>query len=216
MKPNKIDINRLNSLDFVEANNLILQYASSHKNLSNKELLAMLHLEEKELIGSFLDNYVFFNNNHLQMIESYINENLDDKDMDFVSDLIDFATRYTLNLNYPKLIEFLGNDSEKAHFVVLSSLFYISENIKLKYIDDLLQAMENILNNPDYYQNVQILASLFLFRNTHKKKYLDEIKDWFSDSEANRIFLQNILALPYYQEEYFDRETLQTVLGLNL
>ena len=96
----------------------------------------------------------------------------------------------------------LSYDNEENHFAVLSSINYITENIKLFYIKEIVSNMRRILDNSNYYQNTQICAALCLFRVTHNKEYLQEIKDWF-DIDENKEFLTNKLKSEYYKKIYF-------------
>ncbi len=197
-----MNIQKLNNLSFTEANKIIVDFCQSAEHISDKDLNQMLNLSELELIATFLEEYQKFTNAQLIVLERFINENLNIDNYDFVSDLIDFSSNWALNIDYKKLLKFLNFQDEKYHFVVLSTIGYITENVKLFYIDDIIKGMEKILDNPNFFQNVQIGAALCLYRITHNKVYLKDIEDWFDD-ENNRVFLQNTLKSPYYRKDYF-------------
>lgn len=198
-----MNIKEINSLSFIESNKILLNFIESSCKIKNKELRELLELKEKELVSTFLEGYEDFTNEQLKIIEDYINNNLNIDERDFVSDLIDFASAWVLNIDYKKLLFFLNNDSEDEHFVVLSTINYITENMKLFYVDEIVDRMKSILNNVNFFQNVQISAALCLFRVTHDKKYLFEIKEWFNDNDGNVLFLKNKLKLDYYKNKYF-------------
>jgi len=197
-----MDIDSLNNISYVEANKMILGLIDSSTSISNENLIKILNLKERELVSTFLEEFENFSEEQFLSLEKYINDNLNLEDKDFVSDLIDFASDWSLNINYKKILSFLDIDNDKNHFIVLSSVNYITENIKLFYVKEIVAKMRNILDNSNYYQNTQISAALCLFRITHNKKYLLEIKGWF-DIDENKEFLSNKLKKEYYKTMYF-------------
>ena len=207
-----MNIKTLNNLGFVEANKIVIDLVNTLHIISDNELEDILELKERELIATFLENYNNFSENQFFLLERYINKNLEIKDKDFVSDLIDFSSDWSLNINYKKLLSFMYNHDEENHYVVLSTVNYITENIKLFYIKEIVKGLENILNNPKFYQNVQISAALCLFRITHNKKYILEIKEWF-DGVDNILFLKNKTKLNYYKNRYFCYNLEKTLIG---
>jgi len=195
-------IEKLDSLDFIDANKMITNFTNSTEIISNEDLKLILKLKDYELISTFFEKYDRFKGSQLELIEDFINKKLDIEDRDFVSDLIDFSSDWALNLNYKKILQFLFCDEEKEHFVVLSTINYITENTKLFYVKEIIKGMQGILDNPKFFQNVQISGALCLFRITQDESYLLEIKDWFTD-DSNKEFLNNKLKLDYYKEDYF-------------
>lgn len=207
-----MEVSKLDLLPFTDAYNKVIQFIKSEKLLTFQELKDVLKLKEKELVSTFLEKYEEFDREQLKLVESYINENLDNEDANFLSDLIDFSSIWGLNLDYEKLLEKLKDDSKEKRYVVLSSVQYFTENIKLFYVSELVKSLENILENSNYYQNAQIATALCLFRITHKKKYLSEVKDWFVDNETNSEYLKNTLKAKFYKKKYFFRTAIKEVL----
>lgn len=210
-------INNLNSLDFIEANKILNTTISSGYNFSINEIEDLLNLNEKEITATFLEKYETFEEHQLSFIEGYINKNIAIANKDYLSDLIDFATYWSLNLNYKKLLILLSNDHPENKFVVLSTVQYITENIKLMYIEEIVMALENILNNPNFYQNTQIASALALYRLTHKKSYLEEIKHWFKKTdEVNILYLKNTLKLKFNKDMFFDNTAIKDIILSNV
>jgi F0F1-type ATP synthase delta subunit len=183
----------LDSLSFQEANKSIMDFVSSNQTLSDNELEQLFKVQNKLLVAEVLETYTKFDSAQLLHIENYINSSFDLEDRFFVSDLIDFAGSWSLNLNYERLLTFLSSKSEEENFVVLSTVNYILENVKYNYHIDIIEKCEAILDDSEYFQNVQISAALCLYRISNDSKYLIEIGDWFDDSEQNREYLTNVL-----------------------
>lgn len=179
-------------------NNIVLQ-------LDEEDLKLIFSLEEKLLISDFLENYNNFTDEDLLYVEKFIIKNLEDSDKLFVSDLIEFATEFDLNLPYPKCLDFLNNNIEDNSYVLLSTIFYISKNIKFQYIEQIHEKLNNILNDPQHNQSAQIASAFLLFRITHNKQYYNDLTDLvINGHKDNKLLLQNILNLEYNQPAFFD------------
>lgn len=207
-----MDIKGLNKLDFGVAYSKIKKYIEEKGAVEDDELLDVLSLEDNDLIVVFLEGVREFTENQLQFLESFVNQNLLNGNRDFVSDLIFIAKDWSLDLPYKLILSNLQNWAESERDVVLASIYYISENIKLGYIDDIFSQLVNIINDSRYFQNTQIIASICLFRITQDENYLTNIKDWFADSSDNVEFLQNYLRSRFLEAPYFAKDIKKILL----
>ena len=182
--------------------------------LKEEEILKVMAIQNKSVIGDFLVDYQHFNQYNLAHMSIFINEHLDDKDRLFVSDLIEFASYWEIIIPYSKCFEFLSVYGKDDDYVVLATLDYIYENLKISYIKDIVKAFEGILYNPKHMQSSQIKAAFILFRITMKKIYLKDLTNLVAIGNSNKILLRNILGLDWNQKEYFDyAENLQAIMG---
>jgi len=177
------------------------------KKLCTEDIKTMLLLDNKLIIGEFLIHYKHFDNNDLKYIAQYILDNLDNKDRMLVSDLIEFATYWELQLPYDKCIEFLTIYKDDNTYVQLAVIDYIFENLKFSKIVKVVAALQEILNSPNMNNSLKVKASFVLFRITMKKKYLEDLID-FVIVEDYRELLQNILKEKYNSQKYFDYHNL--------
>ena len=196
-------IKAVNNLPFSEGYKIIKEICEKKLELSHEEILYILNLKEKELVATFLSEYSLFGQESLSLIEKFINSNLDDSNLDFVSDLIYFANDFGLDLNYHKILEFTLIDDEDVDFIVLACLQYLHSNIKLLYVETIIKNLEYIRDNTQYHQNEQLLASLILFRVTHKIEYLDFVTELINFDNSNLEFLKNTLKDKSYNSAYF-------------
>jgi len=172
--------------------------------LDEEDFKFIFSLEEKLLISDFLENYNNFTEDNLLYVQKFIIKNLEDTNKLFVSDLIEFATEFDLNLPYQKCLNFLDNNSDDNSYVLLSTIFYISKKINFQYINQIHQKLNNILNNPQHNQSAQVTAAFVLFRITHNKQYYNDLIDLVVNGHKdNKILLQNILNLEYNQPTFF-------------
>lgn len=198
------NLKNLVNLDFFQANKIIINLCQDNVKLSLIDIDYIINLKDKVLINSFFNEYSQFDQNDFLLIESFINQNLDNKDKDFVSDLIYFALDFGLDLIYKKIISFLIiNEADKDCFV-LACLEYLSQNIKLLYIEKLVKNLKHIRNTIIYHQNEQLLASLLLFRITHKTEYLNFVQELIEFDKSNLEFLKKTLNGKIYSKEYFN------------
>ena len=208
-----MDIKNLDSVDFITANNKILEFIKSSDVISDSDILLILELEERELTSTFLEEYEGFTTTQLNEIEKYVNQHISDEDKDYVSDLIDFSKKWGLKIDYNKMLPLLSDNSEENHFVVLSSVLYIQGYFNYFFFDEVITSLMRILNDSNHYQNVQILSAICLFRHTHNVKYLKEIEGWM-DNEFNTEFVLNVLGSKDYRDECFSKESKDLILKI--
>lgn len=206
---------KIKDLKFVEANKVILKICQDKIKLSADDINFILNLKETELVNSFFYAYSLFGQSDFLIIENFINQNLEHKNKDFVSDLIYIALDFGLDLDYKKIVSFLLIENKDEDCFVLACLEYLSQNIKFLYIEELVKNLIHIRNAIIYHQNEQLLASLILFRITNKPEYLDFIKGLIDFDKNNLKFLDNILKSKMYHEAYFDFTGLKKRLLLN-
>ncbi|MCC9073226.1 hypothetical protein LNQ49_16740 [Flavobacterium sp. F-65] len=206
----------IESLPFIEANNIINELCNDRIKFSKDDIEFVLNLNEKELIGTFFSEYSLFEYEDFLYIEKFINSNLDNSNLDFLSDLIYFATDFGLDINYKKILEFLLIDEIDNDFLVLACLQYLNANIKFIYVETIVKNLEVIRNNTIYHQNEQLLASLILFRITHQTNYLDFIIELVNYDATNLEFLNNTLKDKSYDSTYFNLpKILKNILSDN-
>ncbi len=209
-----VELINIENISFSEANNIIIDLCNQNIKFSNEEINFILSLEEKEIAETFLYKYKYFDYSNFEFIKEYTNLNLDNKNKDYVSDLIYFALDFGLDLDYKKIISFLITDKNDEECFILACLEYLHQNIKFLYIEELVNNLKYIRNNVFYNQNEQLLASLLLFRITHKTEYLNFIKELIEFDKSNLVFLKNTFKSKMYEEKYFDNHSLHLILPI--
>lgn len=175
--------------------------------LKQKVILDILHLKNYIFISDFLIKYNYFDKEDLILIHSYIIDNLDNKERLFVSDLLEFATYWNLELPYEKCLNSLDKYENDDHYVLLASIEYIFKNLKFEYIDQIVEKLIGIIENPNQIQTAQVNASFILFRITLKKEYLSNLIELVVNND-HKTLLRNILNLEYNSQKYFDYHDL--------
>jgi len=175
--------------------------------LKQKVILDILHLKNYIFISDFLIKYNYFDKEDLILIHSYIIDNLDNKERLFVSDLLEFATYWNLELPYEKCLNSLDKYENDDHYVLLASIEYIFKNLKFEYIDQIVEKLIGIIENPNQIQTAQVNASFILFRITLKKEYLSNLIELVVNND-HKTLLRNILNLEYNNQQYFDYHDL--------
>ncbi len=206
-------IKDLNNMPFRKAREVIVDVCKKRIKLSTKDIGLILKLEDKEIINLFLYDYQLFDQKDFIFLEEFINKNLDNENKDFVSDLIYVALDFGLDLNFTKILSFLKTEKEDTDLVVLASLEYIHKNVKIIYIKELIENLEFIRNQKNYYQNEQLLASLILYRITYKTHYLTFIKELILSDNSNLKYLENTLKSEMYNEKYFNLIEIHQMFG---
>lgn len=188
------------------------------KILSKKQALpkeeVFRFLSYPMVASDFMDLYPFFHEDGLLAeIELFIIERLDDPDRLYVSDLIEFAMDFGLNLPYEKCLGFLNVYKDDHTYVVLASIGYITANIRMLYIAEIVKGLEGVLNNPEQNQSSQIKAALGLFRITMKRRYLNDLMDLVvAGHPDNKDLMRNLLKWEYNHKRYFDyADTLHAI-----
>lgn len=95
----------------------------------------------------------------------------------------------------------------------MASLEYIHKNVKIIYIKELIENLESIRNQKNYYQNEQLLASLILYRITYKTHYLTFIKELILSDNSNLKYFESILKTEMYNEKYFNLTEINKMFG---
>jgi hypothetical protein len=184
-----------------------LHYLLAKGKLKQKVILEILRLKNYLFISDFLIKYNFFDKEDLTLIRSYIIDNLDNTERLFVSDLLEFATYWNLELPYEKCLSFLDKYENDNHFVLLASMEYIFKNLKFEYIEQIVEKLISIIDNANQIQTAQVNASFILFRITLKKEYLSNLIELVMNND-HKILLRNILNLEYNNQKYFDYHDL--------
>lgn len=207
-------INELKNLTNEKAEKVIFKLVKKSKLITNEELNVILNSGDF-VVNIFIDNYVKLTPEQFSIIENYINKNLDHENRLFVSDLIEFSTDFGLNLNYLQVCNLILDVSENNHFVVLASVEYIYQNYKLSFISQTFAVLDQIIDNPYYYENVQCSALFALYRITGKLKYVKRIKTLLKDSKENQTYVSNKLKKLHNKEKYFRSKYFKKTLGIN-
>jgi len=200
----KLLLDKLNSAEY-EISVKSLKEILPSKAISDGDLLEILSVENKLVVGDFLQQYSNFSEGNLKVIERYINENLDHADRLYVSDLIEFATDQNLDLMYRRCLDFLKQYEDDNTYVQLASIEYIFKNLRFSHIKEIFNSLSSILDNPECNQSNQVLSAFVLFRITANNKFLNDLIDLVvNGDEDNRKFLGNLLKLDYNDAKYFE------------
>lgn len=220
MKKKKIDINLLSP---EERRNRQIEDKLAELmdlDLTEEQIGEILNWEDKYYVAEFLKGYGGFDKNNLPIVHRYILENLDHPDRMFVSDLIEFAEEFDLDLPYEKCLDLLwwecpsGSRENEEHFVIMAVIDYLAQNIRGHYIERIVKGLERIINNRYQFQSTQVRADLLLFRITHKRKYLMDLIDLVVNLD-HRELMNNLLKSTNYQQRYFDyHDFLKTICQL--
>ncbi|MDR2224220.1 MAG: hypothetical protein LBE34_16005 [Flavobacteriaceae bacterium] len=198
------------NLTFEEGYKGILELALNKEKVENKNLSILFMLSEKELINVFLENFGGFSKSNLGFIEKKINKSLFDNNRDYVSDLIDFSIFKGLYLDYNIILDLVKQKNEDEHFVILSALQYLSENIKYYYIEEIFECMESIVDSK-HKDNLKILSLLILYKISHLDIYLNRIEKMLFN-EDNVVYFTNRIKNYDFEEQFFNNEKLLSII----
>jgi hypothetical protein len=209
----------INSINMDNANYSIakkqLDNILLHGKLSKSDICEIFALQNNIIIADFLKEYQYFSRNDIKFINEYIIKNLNNQDRLFVSDLIEFAIDWDLDLPYEECLSFLNKYEEDNHYVLLVTIEYIFKNLKFSYIDSIIDSLNKIVDNPNQLQPAQVLASFVLFRITQKKEYLINLVDLVVNY-GHQELLYNLLQETYNDQKYFDyHDFLITISRVN-
>lgn len=173
------------------------------KKVSKKVLLHILSLEDKLIVGDFLENFLYFSNEQLGIIEQYIFQHLNDKDPLFLSSLIECANINTILSFYDNFLNIIC--TRRNDIVILAALDYIFDNMQFFKIKKIVRVFRRVINNKSYYQNCQTVAAFYLFRLTMHMEYYSFLKNLVLEGgELNYIVLKNmLLKAEYNNKKYF-------------
>ncbi|MDR0227782.1 MAG: hypothetical protein LBI72_01745 [Flavobacteriaceae bacterium] len=197
-------ISRIPLLTWDEDYNLLFDFCNSDIKLELNDIKRLLNIEDKSMIDVFLQEYILFDENDKAYLELFIDDNLEHENTEYVSDLLYFATDWSLNINYLKVLNLIKNHAKDENYVVLGAINYISNNIKYYYIEEIVSSFNSVVNSSDYFQSEQVLASISLYRITRKQSFLDFVVELIDYDNSNLVFLTNLLGEKSYREEYFD------------
>jgi|GEM_PF-3045785 len=183
--------------------------------LPAEDIDAILALKSVLIIADFLTQYQHFSKENIHTVHKFILDNLNHKNKLFVSDLIEFAEYWELELPYQQCIKLLNKFKADNTYVQLAMIDYLYTNLKLKHIDAITKALNEVLENPECNQSVQVKSAFFLFRITHKKKYLTALVDLVVNGDGNKTLLKNILLSNFNGSDYFEYYDLLHVLVSN-
>lgn len=155
---------------------------------------------DKLSVGDILDKYDYFTEKQVKKIEKYIYSHLKEKNSLFISDLIDCANRN--NIESDIIFNFCINTIKKrrSSAIVLSSIVYLFEHMKIVQSVQLVPLFERVLNNKTYYQDCQVVSAFCLFRITMNPKYLNYIKELIQIDETLRDVIRNKMLLMDYNK----------------
>ena len=181
--------------------------------LSAAEIDEVLALKNTLIISDFLEQYRHFSKENFLTINKYIVRNLSNRNRLFVSDLVECADDWNMELPYMKCVKCLSKFKGDHTFVQLAMLDYVFNNLKMSYLDEITSALDGILSNSECNQSVQVKAAFYIFRITHKRKYLDDLLDLVVNGDDNKTLMRNILSKKFNGSEYFEyHDLLMSVL----
>lgn len=169
---------------------------------------------DKLSIGDILDKYDYFTEKQVKKIEKYIYSHLKEKNLLFISDLIDCANRN--NIESDIIFNFCINIIKKrrSSAIVLSSIVYLFEHMKIVQSVQLVPLFERVLNNKTYYQDCQVVSAFCLFRITMNPKYLNYIKELTQIDETLRDVIRNkMLLMDYNKNKRFFYYTIEDFIS---
>ncbi|MDN5205236.1 hypothetical protein QQ008_27885 [Fulvivirgaceae bacterium BMA10] len=198
-----MDTSKLNSEIFEEPYEIIDEICQREKKISDDLLNQILSLTDKLVIGDFLEKFDFFSKKQLQYMSKYVCKNLKDSDELFVSDLINFANKWHLKLCYKSILGFLNNPGIDPS-VILSSIFYLYENLVSSYKEEVIDSFKKVIRSKKYYQNCQVACSFYLLILSDDQGYIRLIKNLIADGQDfNKELLKNILKFHSNQDDNF-------------
>lgn len=183
--------------------------------LSKNDVLTILNLNNKLIIDDFFRLQSSFSESTLLITEKFVNENLNHRNKLFVSDLIEIAIDFNLNLNYNNCIKLLDKNKGDNQYVLLSIIDYIVLNLKSNYISEILNRFEIILNNKKNSSSVRIKVVFYLYRITFNKKYLIKLSHLVKNDNYNIDLVKNILKEKLNEQKHFaDHKTILNILNV--
>lgn len=193
----------LNSKNYQEAK-IGLNKILKRKTISNEDIILILSLSNKIIISDFFYLFPNFTVENFIEIEKFINSNLKHRNKLFVSDLIEIATDFNLEINYKKCIALLRNYKDDNHYVLIASIEYIFSNLKTRYIAEIFNGLNYVLSNKDAKQIARIFSSFYLYRITYKKTYFIQLRDLLAIDKDNKTLLLNLLKKDFNKKQYFE------------
>lgn len=163
----------------------------------------ILELDDHIVVAEFLERFEYLTSTQLIRFETFVLDNLYNEDKLLVSSLIDAANLNRVLSIYDGCLD-LAQDSNNDSNVIMSSLFYICENLYLNKFKSIFGILKDVLSNSEYCQNHQVVAAFYLFRLTSDKKFFNELGSLInSGQKMNQKVLRNILDYEYNGRIYF-------------
>ena len=100
-------LNTLDELEWNKAYKIINDFCLSDIKVSLSILKKIVNLQNKQLIDLFLREYMLFDEKDKKFLEIFVNENLQNDNKEFVSDLIYLANDLNLNIDYQSILNLI-------------------------------------------------------------------------------------------------------------
>jgi hypothetical protein len=176
-------------------------------SVDNSDLEVILLCPKKNLITEFLFQFPAFTEENFSLIEKFINNNLLNKNRLFVSDLIDSATDFNLDLDYKICLSFLNKYRNDNHYVLISTIEYLCSNLKMAHIKTIVSSLEKIKSVKNSDDVAKVFSLFYLYRITFKNKYLIELEQYLLDKDLNLLLL-NLVNKENNHLDYFEGNAL--------
>ncbi len=194
---------KLNSKDYQVAKSALKSILKA-KTICNEDLMKIFQLSNKSVVSDFFFEFGHFTDDNFIFIENFINRNLNHRNKLFVSDLIEIAIDFNLDLNFKNCIKLLSKDKGNNHYVLLATIEYLFSNLKIIYFKEIAQILNKILLKKDSHNVTKIVSSFYLYRITHQESYLFHLsKNIILNPENNKKLLLNLLKRDFNKKEYF-------------
>ena len=194
----------LDTMEWSKSYSIVYEFCNLEIKISNSILKKIVQIKNKQLVDVFLKEYILFDNKDKEFLEKFINKKLNNKNKEFVSDLIYIANDLNLNLNYENLLSLVKLNAGDPDYSVLAAIEYFSNNLKFNFVKKLVETLNFVVNNNTYYQTEQIIASLTLYRITNKSNYLNFIQELIDFDNGNLKYLKNVLQSEIFDDKYFN------------
>ncbi len=181
------------------------------KNKISLEILKnAFELEEKYFLEFLIDIKIEYTASQKEYLRKTIIAKINDKNRWNVSLLLEIATKEGIELPYELCLKQFKTRNKFNDYVILQLITYFTENLKLYYLDELKEAMDNIIYGDSFYDLCKMTASFFMFKITRHPSYLQTMIHLieFGDSIIKEQ-IKNELSLPYNKTEYLNCEALE-------
>ena len=143
------------------------------KNKISLEILKnAFELEEKYFLEFLIDIKIEYTASQKEYLRKTIIAKINDKNRWNVSLLLEIATKEGIELPYELCLKQFKTRNKFNDYVILQLITYFTENLKLYYLDELKEAMDNIIYGDSFYDLCKMTASFFMFKITRHPSYL--------------------------------------------
>lgn len=165
----------------------------SEKELSDAEtefLLAKSQEEEYQwFTGEFLMIYDHFTDRQKELICEKILQNENPADPLFLSDFFDFARfNQIYREDADERARHFCRETKTDNVLIMCALLYL---VFVKPDEEADKLCEEIVENPDYYQNVQIIAAAYLYGRSPAEETGDFLRELIAEDDINREVFEN-------------------------